>query len=149
VAGAFARWGSVRWEVAQRAPPEGSLSAFVDTSVLIDYLRGHQEAATVLETHRAAGRLHASEITRLEVLAGMRPNEETATRSLLSAFVWHVVDTEVAERAGMMGRQWLPSHHTIDSADLAIAATAQIAGLELLTTNVRHYPMFTGLRPPY
>ncbi|MPZ13573.1 MAG: PIN domain-containing protein [Chloroflexi bacterium] len=125
------------------------MSAFVDTSVLIDYLRGHQGAATVLETHRAAGPLHASEITRLEVLAGMRTSGEDATRSLLSALVWHPVDTEVAERAGMLGRQWLPSHHTIDSADLAIAATAQITGLALLTTNVRHYPMFAGLRSPY
>lgn len=125
------------------------MSAFVDTSVLIDYLRGHQGAATVLETHRAAGQLHASEITRLEVLAGMRTSEEEATRSLLSALVWHPVDTEVAERAGMLGRRWLPSHHTIDSADLAIAATAQITGLPLLTTNVRHYPMFAELRSPY
>lgn len=125
------------------------MSAFVDTSVLIDYLRGHQGAATVLETHRAPGPLHASEITRLEVLAGMRTSEEDATRSLLSALVWHPVDTEVAERAGMLGRQWLPSYHTIDSADLAIAATAQITGLALLTTNVRHYPMFAGLRSPY
>ena len=125
------------------------MSAFVDTSVLIDYLRGHQGAATLLEQHRSEGPLHASEITRLEVLAGMRPSEEDATRSLLSALVWHPVDAEIAEHAGMLGRRWLPSHHTIDSADLAIAATAQITGQELLTMNVRHYPMFPGLRPPY
>jgi len=89
------------------------VSAFVDTSVLIDYLRGHQGAATVLETHRATGPFHASEIARVEVLAGMRSNEEGATRSLPTALVWHLVDTEVAERAGMLGRQWLPkpSHH--------------------------------------
>ena len=43
----------------------------------------------------------------------------------------------------------LPSHRGIDSADLAIAATA--AGLEarLLTRNVRHFPMFPDLRSPY
>lgn len=88
-------------------------------------------------------------MTRLEILAGMRSSEESATRSLLSALVWHPVDTEVSERAGQLGREWLPSHHTIDSADLAIAATAQITGLALLTTNVRHYPMFSGLHSPY
>lgn len=125
------------------------MSAFVDTSVLIDYLRGHQEAARVLESHRTAGPLHASEITRLEVLAGMRVREEDATRTLLTALVWHAVDARVAERAGALGREWLPSHHTIDSADLAIAATAQLVSLPLLTTNVRHYPMFAGLRAPY
>ena len=125
------------------------MSAFADTSVLIDYLRGHERAATVLEAHRAVGPLHASEITRLEILAGMRPGEESATRSLLSTLIWHVVDEQVAEMAGALGRQWLPSHHTIDSADLAIAATVQLAGLPLLTKNVRHFPMFVGLRAPY
>jgi hypothetical protein len=45
------------------------MSALVDTSVLIDYLRGHQGAAGLLEAERAASPLHASEITRLEVLA--------------------------------------------------------------------------------
>ena len=97
------------------------MTAFADTSVLIDYLQGHALAAKVLEDHRAAGPLHASEITRLEILAGMRPGEESPTRSLLSALIWHPVDTAVAEQAGALGRQWLPSHHTIDSADLAIA----------------------------
>jgi predicted nucleic acid-binding protein len=125
------------------------VSAFVDTSVLVDYLRGHQQAAAVLEEARTSGPLHASEITRLEILAGMRTSEEIGTRSLLSALVWHPVDAEVAERAGALGRHWLPSHHSIDSADLAIAATAQLTDLPLLTMNVRHFPMFAGLRPPY
>ncbi len=125
------------------------MSAFVDTSVLVDYLRGHRGAATVLEKHRAAGPLHASEITRLEVLAGMRTGEEHATRSLLSALAWHPLDADVAERAGALGRQWLPSRHTIDSADLAIAASVMLTGLPLLTKNVRHFPMFATLRSPY
>ena len=43
------------------------VTALVDTSVLIDYLRGDQQAAGLLERERAAAALHASEITRLEV----------------------------------------------------------------------------------
>jgi len=125
------------------------VTALVDTSVLIDYLRGRRDAAELLENERAAAPLHASEITRLEVLAGMQPAEEDGTRLLLSTLVWHPVDTEVAEEAGSLGREWLPSHHTIDSADLAIAATAIRTGSRLLTRNVRHFPMFTGLQAPY
>ncbi len=125
------------------------MSALVDTSVLIDYLRGHAGAAAVLEGERARAPLHASEITRLEVLAGMRPAEEEGTRSLLSTLVWHPVDADVAEEAGALGRQWLPGHHTIDGADLAIAATAIRSGSRLLTRNVRHFPMFGELRSPY
>ena len=125
------------------------MSALVDTSVLIDYLRGHAGAGDLLQRERTADVLHASEITRLEVLAGMRPAEEDDTRGLLSTLVWHPVDAEIAEEAGALGRQWLPSHRTIDSADLAIAATAIRTGARLLTRNVRRFPMFTGLQAPY
>ena len=125
------------------------MKALVDTSILVDYLRGHEKAAALLEPGRASGPLHASEITRLEVLAGMRPSEEGPTRLLLSTLAWHEVDDEVAEEAGRLGRQWLPSHPGIDSADLAIAATAILSQAELLTLNVRHFPMFPKLRRPY
>jgi predicted nucleic acid-binding protein len=125
------------------------VSALVDTSILIDYLRGQQAAADLLEQKRAEAPLHASEISRLEVLAGMRPSEDEATRSLLSTLLWHPVDTQVAEEAGALGRRWLPSHHAIDGADLAIAATATLNQLRLLTRNVRHFPMFVSLRSPY
>jgi predicted nucleic acid-binding protein len=125
------------------------VTAVVDTSVLIDYLRGHQGAVDLLETERSLAPLHASEITRLEILAGMRPSEATGTDLLLSTLNWHPVDATVARRAGAFGRTYLPSDRGIDSADLAIAATA--AGLEarLLTRNVRHFPMFPDLRSPY
>jgi predicted nucleic acid-binding protein len=121
----------------------------VDTSILIDVLRGHREATDVLLRERRAGQLYASEITRLEVLAGMRRREERATRQLLGTLRWHPVDEAVAEEAGALGRTWLPSHGSIDAADLAIAATALIRQARLLTTNVRHFPMFAELSSPY
>ena len=125
------------------------MTVLVDTSVLIDYLRGHHGAATTLERERESAPLHASEITRLEVLAGMRSAEDEATRLLLSTLRWHSVDAEIAEEAGALGRRWLPSHHTIDGADLAIAATVIHTGSRLLTGNIRHFPMFPGLQAPY
>jgi predicted nucleic acid-binding protein len=125
------------------------MTALVDTSVLIDYLRGHRGAVEVLERERAAALLHASEITRSEVLAGKRPAEEKDTRALLSTLVWRPLDADVAEEAGALGRQWLPCHDSIDGADLAIAATAIRTGSRLLTCNVRHFPMFTDLHAPY
>ncbi len=125
------------------------MTALVDTSVLIDYLRGNRGAGVLLERERAAAPLHASEMTRLEILAGMRPAEEAGTRSLLETLIWHPVDAEVAEEAGELGRRWLPGHHTIDGADLAIAATAIRTGSRLLTQNVRHFPMFEDLEAPY
>ena len=125
------------------------MTALVDSSILIDYLRGNQLAARVLEDERGLGLLHASEITRLEILVGMRPAEERPTRLVLSALVWHPVDENVAEQAGALGREWLPSHRGIDGADLAIAATAVTLEARLLTRNVKHFPMFPDLRSPY
>ncbi len=58
---------------------------------------------------------------------------------MLATLVWHAVDADVADEAGALGRRWLPSHHTIDGADLAIAATAIYSGSRLLTCNVRHF----------
>jgi len=125
------------------------MTVVVDTSVMIDVLRGHPSAAQVLRDARHRGPLHASEVTRLEVLAGMRPAEETATRDFLGAFIWHSVGEEVAERAGAIGRQWLPGNRGIDAADLIIAATAELLDAQLYTMNVKHFPMLPGLRAPY
>ena len=125
------------------------MTALVDTSVLIDYLRGHHGAAELLERERTEGPLHASEITRLETLARMLAADEAPTRLLLSSLIWHSVDQEVAEEAGALGRRWLPSYHTIDGADLAIAARVIRIGARLLTRNARHFPMFPDLPSPY
>ena len=125
------------------------MAVLVDTSVIIDFLRGHHGAEEVLEEARLTAPLHASEMTRLEVLADMRANEEGGTRLFLSLFQWHPVDTMIAELAGELGRRWVPSDRSIDGADLAIAATAMALGCPLLTCNVKHFPMFADLKKPY
>ena len=125
------------------------MTAVIDTSILIDVLRGELQAAATLRRVRENGPLHASEVTRLEVLAGMRPREEKPTRALLAAMTWHPLDEHVADLAGELGRRWLPSNRGMDAADLAIAATALALGARLLTRNVKHYPMFSGLSAPY
>lgn len=68
---------------------------------------------------------------------------------LLSTLIWHPLDVGVAEQAGVLGRQWLPSHQIIDGPDLAIAATTIRLGARLLTLNVRHFPMIENLVRPY
>lgn len=125
------------------------MTVVIDTTVFIDALRGVDAARLLIRSAREAGAAHASEITRVEVLGGMREPERRETLALLDAMTWHPVDTEIATTAGELGRKWLPSHHTIDAADLAIAATAQLLGAELLTKNVKHFPMFPDLKAPY
>lgn len=125
------------------------MTVVVDTSLVIDALRGNASALGLIRAWREHDVLRASEVTKLEVLAGMRPSEERVTRNLLGVFTWHPLDDEVAELAGELGRSWLPGNRGIDTADLAIAATALALDAELMTLNLKHFPMFDGLKRPY
>jgi predicted nucleic acid-binding protein len=123
----------------------------LDTSVLIDHLRGRPEAATEI-IPRALERgdeLWSAHVVRAEVLAGTRPVEETATRDLLGLISWVDVDESLSEEAGALGRRYLASHPGIEVTDLIVAALAQRLDAQLKTTNVKHFPMFKGLKPPY
>lgn len=126
------------------------MTIVVDTSVLIDHLRGDATARAALEDAvRAGERLVCSVLTKVEVLAGMRPAEERATRRLLDSLDWIEVSDEVAEAAGALANRYLASHPGVDPVDYVIAATALRLRAALWTRNVRHFPMFDGLRPPY
>ena len=119
----------------------------VDTSVLVDVLRGSRNAAAWLSGLEAVPA--CSEVTRTEVLRGLRSAERDATERLLGALRWIPVDEAVSRRAGELGRKHRRSHTGLATADLLIASTAQLLGAQLATGNVRHYPMFPGLAPPY
>ena len=123
----------------------------LDTSVLIDHLRGRPPAATMLipESIARGDEIWSSCVVRAELLAGMRADEETATRDLLRLVSWVEVDESVSEAAGALGRRYLRSHPGIEVADLIVAALAQELDAELKTTNLKHFPMFKGLKAPY
>lgn len=125
------------------------MRALVDTSVLVDHTRGVAAAHETLVRAADAGGLHSSEIVRAELLVLIRERELEAIEPLLEVIVWHPVDRQVAELAGSLGRRWLPSHSGIDAADLVIAATAILIEADLLTKNVKHFPMIEGLAAPY
>jgi predicted nucleic acid-binding protein len=122
----------------------------LDTTVAIDHLRGDQRAVELIERLAVAGeQLLASELTRFELLGGMRPVELESTELFMSALIWIPVDEAIARLAGSMAAEYRRAHSGIDAIDYLIAATVAVVGADLLTTNVRHFPMITGLRPPY
>jgi predicted nucleic acid-binding protein len=126
------------------------VTVLVDTSVLIDHLRGNRGARDALEEVVARGdRLAASVVVKVEILAGMRPEEERLTRRLLDAVEWFPVTDPIAERAGELANRFLRPHPGVDPVDYIIAATATIHEASLWTQNLKHFPMFPDLRAPY
>lgn len=122
----------------------------LDTSIAVDHLRGLPAAVALLRHLVESGEeIAASELVRFELIAGVREEERDALEELFKVPSWVPVDAEIARLAGDLARQFRKSHSGIDDADYLIAATTEVLDADLLTTNVRHFPMLTGLKPPY
>jgi predicted nucleic acid-binding protein len=122
----------------------------LDTSVAIDHLRGSPPAVHLLtDLLEAEEPIFASEVVRLELSAGVREKEVDALEQFFSAISWVPVGEEVARTAGSLAQRNRRSHSGIDDADYLIAATALLLEADLLTTNVRHFPMIAELKPAY
>ena len=122
----------------------------LDTTVAIDHLRGDQAAVDLLrDLVENDETLAASEVVRFELVAGVRDDELTALEQFFSAVSWVAVGEDVARAAGTLARKHRRAHNGIDDADYLIAATALLFEADLLTTNVRHFPMLPGLKSPY
>lgn len=118
-----------------------------DTDVLIEHLKGNQAATALLLEASAAGQAGCSILTRFELLAGMRSNERSQIRGLLASMDNIEASVDIATRAGEWARTYRRSHEGISPIDYLIAATAEIHGADLLTQNVKHFPMFPELEP--
>jgi predicted nucleic acid-binding protein len=121
----------------------------VDTDVLIAHLRGVDAAHAWLRDARLRDELAVSVLSITELTGGMRSAERGDVWRLLSAFRAEPVTEVVARRAGELTRQYHRSHSHIGIADYLIAATAERLSADLATLNVRHFPMFAGLKPPF
>jgi predicted nucleic acid-binding protein len=122
----------------------------LDTSVLIDNLRGDQRAARLLKSAAERGdELWSITVVRTEILVGLRPGEERRTAGLLDQLCWQDVTIEIADRAGSLARRFAKSHPGVDTVDYLLAAAAESLGGELKTLNVKHFPMFPKLQPAY
>jgi predicted nucleic acid-binding protein len=119
----------------------------LDTGVLIDYLRGVPAAGRFVDG--LAEVPTCSELTRVEVLRGMRSHERRVTERFLATIRWSAVDEETSRLAGELGRRFRRSHRSLGVTDLVIAATATRLQVRLATLNVRHFPMFESLEPAY
>jgi predicted nucleic acid-binding protein len=119
----------------------------LDTTVLVDLLRKKPVALTWLRS--IAGKPAVSVVSLTELYAGARNRREEQEILVLERSVRLLtLDRDIAVRAGVFVRLYGASHG-IDDPDAIIGATAEHHGLRLATLNVKHFPMFPKLKPPY
>jgi predicted nucleic acid-binding protein len=120
-----------------------------DSTVLIAHLRGVPDATQLLVDAVAAQEAMCSVLSRVEIEGGMRSRERSAVARLFSQLDLQPVTDVIAARAVEFLRRHRRSHPGIDVVDYVIAATADVLGADLLTLNVKRFPMMAGLSPAF
>lgn len=122
----------------------------IDTTIAVDHLRGVQEAVELMRRLTEEDEtLAASELVRFELLAGVLPSEIDALEQFYTSLAWLSVDEDITRTAGSLARKYRQAYSGIDDVDYLIAATTIVFDADLLTTNIRHFPMFAELAPAY
>ena len=118
-----------------------------DTDVLIDFLRGYQQAVDFINTN--ASQIILSTIVIAELYAGVRGKQElTILNNFISLFDIIPMNSEIAKIGGLYKRDFGKSHG-VGLADAIIAATCHSKNAQLKTLNIKHYPMIKNLEPAY
>ena len=113
----------------------------LDTTVLIDYLRGKPAVERVNALLARGDTPCTSPVNVEEIVRGLRTSEAAAAERLFDGL--HMVPIGRAEgwRAGEWRRQFAARGATLSQGDCLIAAAAHAAAAVLATGNPRHFPM--------
>jgi len=132
--------------VSSDAPTRGGsadVSAILlDTTVLIDLLRGRPGAAGRLHALRLAGdQPYACAVNVEEIARGLREQEEQAAQSLFAGLRIVPLAADEGWRAGVWRRIFAAQGQTLAQSDCLVAAAAFSLGGRLATGNPRDFPM--------
>ena len=113
----------------------------LDTTVLIDALRGREAAERLRKLRDEGPPPYVCAINVEEVWRGTRSGEEEAVRRLLGALRIAPLGRSEGERAGRWRAHFAAEGITLSQADCLIAAAAVGVGARLATGNPRDFPM--------
>lgn len=117
----------------------------VDSSILIDYLRGREPAREYLEALQSADELATHIIVAAEVLTGARDQREQEVIQLaLREFRMHVA-SEADCSAALNSLSQFRLSHGVGWHDCLIAASCVRKRLPLATLNEKHFSVFDDL----
>ena len=113
----------------------------LDSTVLIDALRGRPAAARVKGLRRFGVEPWVSAISIEEIWRGLDPGETPAATRLVRALRLAPLGATEAQRAGGWRRDFAEIGITLHQADCLIASSAVGIGAALATANVSDFPM--------
>ncbi len=134
--------GSMTSDMPTQGASAEMSAILLDTTVLIDLLRGRPEAARRLRAVHAAGdQPHACAVNVEEIVRGLREQEEDAARTLFAGLRIVPLGADEGWRAGLWRRSFATQGRTLAQADCLIAAAALSIGGRLATGNPKDFPM--------
>lgn len=113
----------------------------LDTTVLIDYLRGAPIADRVDELINRGDVACSTAINVQEVVRGLRANEESDAERLIEGLVIIPLRAPEGWQAGSWRRHFATRGVTLSQSDCLIAAAALSADARLATGNPADFPM--------
>jgi predicted nucleic acid-binding protein len=117
-------------------------SVLLDTTVLIDVLRGRPgTVARLLALREAGDEPWTSAVNVEEVVRGLRPREEGAAALLFGGLRIAPLDEPEGARAGAWRRDHARRGRTLAQADCLVAAAALGISATLATGNPKDFPM--------
>ena len=117
-------------------------AVLLDTTVVIDLLRGRRGAIARLRALRDSGDLpYVCAINVEETARGLRPDEDTRARQLFDGLRTIVLGDREGWQAGEWRRRFAARGQTLSQADCLVAAAAFSFHARLATGNPRDFPM--------
>jgi predicted nucleic acid-binding protein len=114
----------------------------LDTTVLIDLLRGRRGARERLLALRDAGDAPcACAVNVEETVRGLRPREQASARALFAGLRIVPLGAREGWQAGEWRREFVRRGRTLTQADCLVGAAALSLGGRLATGNPRDFPM--------
>jgi predicted nucleic acid-binding protein len=114
----------------------------LDTTVLIDLLRGRPDARKrLLALRRAGDAPYACAVNVEETVRGLRPAEHEAAQALFTGLRIAPLRTGEGWQAGAWRREFARRGRTLAQADCLVAAAALSLGGRLATGNPKDFPL--------
>ena len=118
---------------------------FIDTDVIIWYMKGNEKAYKAIENSK---NFFISVVTYMELVQGMR-NKNELNNLRRALHVWNSKIIYISEEISVKAMFFVEQHylsHSIQLADALIGATTIAYGLPILTSNYKHYKILKDVQ---